>query len=256
MTTYEIPTRQGKSSALLIGINYTGTPNELNGCINDVETMEEMITKGGYEICKMTDYFYGTKFYPTEENIIKELELLAKKSWGEYTRFVIQFSGHGTFTIDTSSDEDDSKDEGLVSIDLKVITDDRLNKIIQKFSPWSTVFIFTDACHSGTVFDLPIHYIDPSHIQIENTQMPHAQVIKISGCRDDQTSADAYNVPKKEYAGAMTSAFMKCKTEDKPFLNLIEDMKRQLKIEAHLQRPQLTSSRIIPKDLCIKHVLF
>jgi hypothetical protein len=34
--------------ALLIGINYTGTKNELFGCINDVNAVKERITSQGF----------------------------------------------------------------------------------------------------------------------------------------------------------------------------------------------------------------
>ena len=34
--------------ALLIGINYTGTSNELYGCINDVNSIKERITANGF----------------------------------------------------------------------------------------------------------------------------------------------------------------------------------------------------------------
>jgi len=39
----------GNKKALLIGINYTGTKNELYGCINDVESVKERITSNGFK---------------------------------------------------------------------------------------------------------------------------------------------------------------------------------------------------------------
>ena len=37
------PTSKNKKKALLIGCNYTGTANQLNGCINDVENIQTTI---------------------------------------------------------------------------------------------------------------------------------------------------------------------------------------------------------------------
>ena len=34
--------------ALLVGINYYGTNNKLNGCINDVENINNFLLKNGY----------------------------------------------------------------------------------------------------------------------------------------------------------------------------------------------------------------
>lgn len=34
---------QGRKRALLIGINYTGTANALNGCINDVNNVKQFL---------------------------------------------------------------------------------------------------------------------------------------------------------------------------------------------------------------------
>jgi hypothetical protein len=45
-----LPQVTNKKNALLIGINYIGTSNELSGCINDVDAMEKMLIKtGSYE---------------------------------------------------------------------------------------------------------------------------------------------------------------------------------------------------------------
>ena len=49
----KIITINKNKKALLIGINYTGTSNELYGCINDVNSIKERITKQGFSNCIM-----------------------------------------------------------------------------------------------------------------------------------------------------------------------------------------------------------
>ena len=43
-----LPTITNKKQALLIGINYTGTQNQLEGCINDINAMETRLMQTGF----------------------------------------------------------------------------------------------------------------------------------------------------------------------------------------------------------------
>ena len=43
----------GRRKALLIGINYFGTNNELRGCINDVHNMRELLISQGFDKSNM-----------------------------------------------------------------------------------------------------------------------------------------------------------------------------------------------------------
>lgn len=64
----------------MIGINYLGTDNELNGCFNDVSNIKEFInTLYGFQeedmVILTDDQPHDSKLYPTRENI------LAAMSW-------------------------------------------------------------------------------------------------------------------------------------------------------------------------------
>ena len=73
ITPVVIPPFQNKK-ALLIGINYIGTPYELNGCINDVESIKtRLITTSGFANDKITTLTDNTPVKPTRNNIINEL---------------------------------------------------------------------------------------------------------------------------------------------------------------------------------------
>ena len=55
--------------ALLIGINYIGTQNQLYGCISDVNSIKDRIKKEGFnDIKELTDL---TSEKPTRDNILK-----------------------------------------------------------------------------------------------------------------------------------------------------------------------------------------
>ena len=67
----QIPIIKNKK-ALLVGINYINTQDELNGCINDVNVMSNKlrIDYGFKSITILTD---ETAYKPTRNNIIKEI---------------------------------------------------------------------------------------------------------------------------------------------------------------------------------------
>lgn len=67
-----------QNKALLIGINYTGSNPQLNGCINDaINVREYLVRDGGYspdqrDTVILTDSpeSQGTLFYPTGANML------------------------------------------------------------------------------------------------------------------------------------------------------------------------------------------
>lgn len=76
-------TGQGRKKALLIGINYFNTDNELGGCINDVNNIKDFIsTLYGFQEDDMViltdDQSADTKFYPTRVNILSAMEWLVE----------------------------------------------------------------------------------------------------------------------------------------------------------------------------------
>lgn len=104
-----------KKSALLIGINYTNTPYELYGCINDTKNVKNLLqTKYGYTDIKMLNDETTEK--PTRQNILNGLQTLLTNAEPGDTVFFM-YSGHGTCTYDYSGDETDGQDELIVPID-------------------------------------------------------------------------------------------------------------------------------------------
>lgn len=123
--------------ALLIGILYTGTSDELGGCINDILKIKKLlIEKMGYEdkhIVLLHDEQKDQSLQPTGKNIINQLNILLskslKKSSPRISDIFIHFSGHGAYIKDDRNDESDGKDELIVPLDYEtggVITDDYL----------------------------------------------------------------------------------------------------------------------------------
>ena len=239
-----VETPSANYKALLVGINYTGTRNQLNGCINDTETFKQKLIKSGFkksEINVLTDL---TRIKATRQGILNSFTNLLKTS-REGDTIVFCYSGHGTYTMDKTGDEIDGNDECIVPCDLNLITDDELKTIIDSNLPKGvTLVCFFDSCHSGTMLDLQYSYLADSNYEtlVTNNKNTNTKgnVVMISGCLDAQTSMDS-NFGGK-WAGALTTAFSKSvnEPENDTWKKLVTSMELYLNTNNYTQRPQLS----------------
>lgn len=218
--------------AVSFGINYFGTANQLNGCINDTKDMKELLIKVfGYkaeDILVITDA-KTSQVKPSRDVILQTLKDFVAKTKAGDTLFV-HYSGHGTYTKDRSMrapviiapahvkaiDEPDARDEMICPCEGEFIRDDELYEILVKpFPKGAKLRVIFDCCHSGSGIDLPLRCNDSQGIVRENDRVcDESDIIMISGCRDDQTSADAFI--GGGYKGALTWGFTKvCKNLQK-----------------------------------------
>lgn len=221
--------------ALLVGINkYKPELNaDLRGCVNDVENVRDILIRvygfNADNIRVLTDE------RATKEAILERLTWLVDKlALGD--EIVFDYSGHGSQIRDREGEElNDQMDEILCPHDLNwddPLTDDMLAKIFSVVPEGVYLTVIVDACHSGTITKelfgacdqkqyIKARFIMPP-FDIRSRTLGRDKVFEkrtlknlirdggqnhvlLSGCRDDQTSADAYIDGK--YQGAMTWAF-------------------------------------------------
>ena len=242
-----INTNIHKKTALLVGINYTGTINELYGCINDTKNVQDFL-KNKYNFTNITMLNDETLEKPTKQNIMKELQTLLSNTASGDTAFFM-FSGHGTSTVDFNNDEKDGQDEVIVPIDAysinTCIIDDELNMMIRNtLNPGAKLVALFDSCFSGTVLDLRYTYGYPNNTNVSETV---GDVYMISGCTDQQTSMDTVApINGKEMAsGAMTYAFLTMVKETAIIGDLVTKMQTFLKENGYQQRPLLSSGKLV-----------
>ncbi|KAI0032410.1 caspase domain-containing protein [Vararia minispora EC-137] len=138
------PQHEPRYRALLIGINYTGTKNNmyssLTACVHDVEKMKTLLIEAyGWcetEITVMTDERVAEDaLFPTKKNLIKQMKELVQNARPGDT-FFLYYAGHsGQRPVTVDPYESDGLDEHLVSRDFKIILDNKLNAILVKPLP-------------------------------------------------------------------------------------------------------------------------
>ncbi|KAG0028737.1 Ca(2+)-dependent cysteine protease [Podila clonocystis] len=167
------PTRPRRKKALLIGINYFGDPNQLLGCINDSRDVFGFLN--GYygfryqdTVMLTDDQIYEDK-RPTGANIRYWMKWLVKDAEPQDSLF-FHYAGHGGRIKDFSyngkdehlGDEADGYDEIIYPSDYLrsgIISDDEMYDLLVKELPAGVqLTALVDACHSGTMLDLPYVY--------------------------------------------------------------------------------------------------
>ena len=204
--------------ALLIGINYTSIPSiSLRGCIDDIVNMRNVLIDAfGYtqnNIIMLRDDSSSGSLLPTKANIINALTTLAIGS-SSNQEIWIHYSGHGSQIRDNSNTTRNGLDDVIVPLDYQrsgFITDIQINSIIRMIE--CRAFILFDSCNSGTISDFPwvIQYVSPTittKTQINNLQISNPNIFVFSGCKDNQTSCDAYDNFAQQFEGAFTDGFI------------------------------------------------
>ncbi len=239
LENHEITKAIPGKKAVLVGLNYAGTSVALQGCINDANRMKQTLKdKFGYkDVTVLTD-----RNITKQKNILEVLdELIASKNNTMY----FQYSGHGVQQYDRSGDETDRMDEALYSVDGTIITDDQINERIKQVPEGTTLILVIDACHSGTMVDLPYQLKGDNIVKINNNKVD-ADIICISGCRDNQVSMDvkegnmAYGAMSNALQQVLKGSGINQKTN---WRSLVNQIGAELKKNKYAQVPQLSVSR-------------
>jgi len=249
-----IPGPSPNKKALLIGINYTGTTNQLNGCINDVTDVSNFLVGKGFTTNLMTDL---TSQKPTKSNILTEFKnLLQNSNPGDVLYFM--FSGHGNIQKDTNNNEATGKDQLILPVDLLPIVDDELKSMINQYLQTGvTLIALFDSCFSGTVLDLKYQYLDSLNYDAatiyDKESQTKGKVFMISGCTDKQTSDDAYI--NNKYNGALTWSYLETLKNNSTTLTwraLVKTMRSKLLSQSFSQIPQFScgQSTNIDENVC------
>lgn len=261
-----------RKKSLLIGINYTGSENELNGCHQDVENIGEFLSYRGYSDDSRSQVVLRDDrqdpYYPSGHNILAAIDWLVSEPG---TCCFMHYSGHGSQVRDPTGMHPSGLLDTICPVDFATrgqINSDILHEhLVTRLAPNSTLFVILDCCHSGSALELPFvyrsdddgnvnlldnlrqgvhlmeeagdllgggfsfnklaeaedlyagatnffrglkhmggHHDQPGLEQDQSGRQENKVVTMFSGCRDEQTSADAQIGGVNE--GAMSWAFL------------------------------------------------
>ena len=219
-----------KGMALTIGLNsvspahYGGWSGELVACEADAQDLAEIAQSQGFSVKSLL-----TKA-ATRDNVKSELARAASNLRTDDI-LVLSYSGHGGQLPDMNNDEDDYQDETWCLYDGELV-DDEIYVLLGKFAPGVRILVFSDSCHSGTAVKAAFYHgtafartsstaprevkyrFMPPEVALRTYRQNRrfydeilkdpglkeapgsikASVLLISGCQDNQFSADgAFN---------------------------------------------------------------
>lgn len=235
--------------ALLFGINYTQDSKcSLSGCVNDARNVRTLLVDHfdfqPEDVLMCTD---ESELKPNKSMMLRLLrELILSTHRMNISQIFISYSGHGVGL---------GKDDSLVPLDFRtqgMITDYELAALIRQVHPRTDVVFLIDACHSGSMCNLPYVYAENSFVEDENQSVP-CRALLISGCRDGQTASEWDPDKDTHETGIATDAFIAAVTKsnfDVTCVNLITYMNDFMIEFQYPQRPQLSSSRKL-SETCV-----
>eukprot|EP01012_Entosiphon_sulcatum_P050244 TRINITY_DN69026_c0_g1_i1.p1 TRINITY_DN69026_c0_g1~~TRINITY_DN69026_c0_g1_i1.p1 ORF type:complete len:389 (+),score=47.77 TRINITY_DN69026_c0_g1_i1:17-1183(+) len=244
------PRPSGRRKALLIGINYFGTRAELRGCINDVRNMQALLTRQGFpaspdSMVVLTDDQQNPQAQPTRQNILASMQWLVSGAQEGDVLF-LHYSGHGGQAPDPTYSEEDCMNETILPVDHPNghISDDEMHAILVAPLPHGVrLTALMDCCHSGTVLDLPYLWANGRWEEEDNPAHSMGDVQMISGCLDEQTSADV--VTSGRAGGALTNAFVEAfeRYPGQSYAVIMNAIGQSMVQKGYSQRPLLSSSQ-------------
>lgn len=271
----------GNKKALLVGINYPNTSHALNGCVNDVNTMADLLMNH-FEFEPKTIRML-TDESATTANIMERLHWLVEGAQPGDVLF-FHYSGHGSQFVDIDYEDNDKEPDGLdeilCPIDLnwrdKIIKDDDLKEIFNTLPIGVNLTVVLDCCHSGSGLDQD-NYFHPLgvgeartlpgpnrvrelpmpadianrarglNLSIKTRQLVNRNIeqvgLLISGCQPHQTSADAWI--HSRYMGAATYFLVyhiRHNNYQISYRDLVTNMNHSLRNYGYSQRPELNGN--------------
>jgi hypothetical protein len=265
--------------AVLIGVNKYKIPGaDLRGCVNDVKNLQSVLTQ--YYGFAAGDITVLTDLAATKKNMEAAVRNLLRGARKDDV-LLLHYSGHGSNVPDNDGDEADRRDEILCPTDLdwkNPLRDDWLRKTFDAMRSGVNLTVIMDCCHSGT----NTRAINPPDAPVIERYLPNPwdlvaaesgrklkgrfmgilsaagrakkrrsdivtvdiPEVLITGCRDTQTSADAYI--GGSYNGALTYNLVAALKEAKgkiTYRDLHARTMAKLKSGKFDQVPQLEGSK-------------
>lgn len=164
-----VPAEMEKACFICVNTYTSYRLNLGTGPLNDAVTFAKAMKNFGYQI-----YFLHN---PHCRNFLNYLDKYFANTTQE---LVVYYVGHGTSVKDLDKDEADGYDEAFVFDDGNIIDDDLITHLIDNKHPDNEIVLVTDACHSGSIWDI-------QGGDIKGRKLPN-RIMSISAANDKQTA--------------------------------------------------------------------
>lgn len=169
MPVSRIPKDMGKICFICVNTYTSYRLNLGTGPVNDAVSLAKRVKACGYEV-----YFIHN---PHSRNFLKYLDVFFQNTAEE---LIVYYVGHGTTVSDTNGDEEDGHDEAFVFDDGNIVDDVLIEHLIDCKHPDSKLILITDACHSGSIWDIQGGCV-------HGRELPK-RIISLSAASDRQTA--------------------------------------------------------------------
>ena len=204
--------------ALLVGIDYVGTKDELKSPSLDVSKIQDTLV--GYETTIITDY---TEVKPTKQNILDAFRTLLQKGPEDKNTLFFYYSGHGI-----------QRPEAILCLNGEIITHTEFRNLLDTMDKESTLIAILDTCYSGDLFDLSHDW--EKAWAIEGPDTP-GRVFLLSSSQEDELSFEY--LTRTGPIGGFTRAYLNSLKTPHTWRSLIQTITKQLSD----QTPMLTTGQ-------------
>ncbi len=233
------------NKALCIARNKYGNGNDLNCCLNDANSLNQLLINNNFTTTLLLDNDC-TKQMVT----IQILNLINNAKDGDI--LFITYSGHGSQINDTNGDEISGLDDvWCLSLDEKQwLSDDELNNLVCNLNKNAHLVIISDSCHSGTM-DRDVnkayrHLYNPNFKKIKKIKKRVGTLLSnialIAACKDTETAAEGDIDENNKCYGVLTSNLIKIlnTNKDVTFSKLKNELAKCLPSSKYKQHPIIT----------------
>lgn len=249
--------------ALLIGILYKHSNNEVSGSENDCYNLRRFFLENEYfsedEIITMTDYS-AKELLPTKSNIMGELESIVSvcnNNPDAECYIYVWIGSHGSgFIKDKDGDEKNGYDQAIWPLDIEngPITDDYLRtEFVEKLGFNAKLVFMVGSCYSGSMIDSRYEYDEENGFKYEVNNSVKESRCKSSfiGASRQEKEAIFIWTPNKwskkhENQDILCAAFLHVYKHGMSYKDLMLGIYKWIDYNTFVkQRPQLTSGRIV-----------
>jgi len=257
-----------KKVALVIGVSYLGTDRQLGSSINSARKIKNLLINDyGFnprDVKVLLESNNLERDRPNKKNILDQFKRLVRKSRNGFTNLWVYYTGLSSTTLgqselerlrDLSGDEvNDVFDSAIIPTDFVrngVITDNTLRTCFSsKLDKRIKVTAFFDSVHFNSPLDLRFRILSGNRAIIETRNVPKERNSANILCINNRTSKVEIFVDKdqKELQSAATVALvtvLRNKNFHISVINLVREMKRQLKKMGIVENPLITANRRI-----------